>query len=75
MQDKLTDKTPYMVTKKELLATSLPERAPRQAPRHSSVLLAALEELVADSNGAVYFRILSRWLLSRAWSGLPITET
>ena len=34
VQDKLTDAAPHDVSRKELLASALPGKSPRQAPRY-----------------------------------------
>ena len=39
-----------------------------------SVLPAALEEVVPDSDGCVYFRILGWWLLLQAWGTVMFAE-
>ena len=43
MEDKLSDTALYSVSLKELKAQASPGKAPRQAPRFPTVLLAALE--------------------------------
>ena len=44
--DKLTDTAMYSVSLKELMAQASPGKAPRQAPRFPTFLLAALEDMV-----------------------------
>ena len=43
IDDKLTDSALYDVTKRELLASALPGKQPRQAPRFAVVILGPLE--------------------------------
>ena len=63
VEEKLTDAALYDVTKKELLASALPGREPRQAPRFPVVLLAALEENVMAEEIPVFWRVMSWWML------------
>ena len=69
VQDKLADDALYDVTRKELLASALLGKPPRQAPRYLTVLLAALEDNVMSLDTLTFGRVMSWWLLL---GGAPI---
>ena len=60
---KPTDEALHVVTRKEIMVSALPSRPPRQAPRYPTVLLAALEDLIKDTETRVYWKVLAWWLL------------
>ena len=45
MEDRLTDSSMYAVALKELMSQAIPGKAPRQAPRFPTILLAAFEDI------------------------------
>ena len=67
VQDKLTDAALYDVSRKELLASALPRKPPRQAPRYSTILLAAFEDSVMSLETPI-FGVMSWWLLPQSWA-------
>ena len=54
IEDKLTDSAMYAVSLKELVSQASPGRPPRQAPRFSTILLAALEDMVLSADKPVF---------------------
>ena len=61
--DKLTDAALYDVSRQELLASALPGKPPRQAPRYPTILLAAFEDSVMSLETPIYWRVMSWWLV------------
>ena len=62
---KLTDTAMYAVSLKELMAQASPGKAPRQAPRFPTILLATL---------TIFMRVLSWWLLVQSWGTLRFDD-
>ena len=59
IQDKLTDAALYDVSRKELLASALPGKPPRQAPRYSTIFLATFEDSVMSLETPTCWRVMS----------------
>ena len=66
IEDKLSDTAMYAVSLKELMAQASPGKAPRQAPRFPTILLAALEGTVLSFDTPLFMRVLSWWLLAQS---------
>ena len=62
VREKFTEVPLYLSAKKELMATSPGSPESKQAQRYPLVVLAALEDLVADEAQPVYFR-MAWWLM------------
>ena len=74
VEDRLTDSALYDVTKRELLASALPGKQPRQAPRFPVIVLAALEANVIALDTPVFWRVLSWWILLQSWATLRFDD-
>ena len=74
IEDKFTDSAMYAVSLKELMSQASPGRAPRQAPRFPTILLAAFEDTVLSADKPVFVRVLSWWLLVQSWSTLRFDD-
>ena len=74
IDDKFTDSALYDVTKRELLASALPGRQPRQAPRFPVVILGALEGNVVSQDTPILWRVLSWWMLLQSWATLRFDD-
>ena len=74
INSKLTEDALYTVSKKELLVAALPGCQPRQAPRYTAVLLAALEDTVTSAEAPKYWRITAWWLLLQSWVTLRFDD-
>ena len=74
IEDKLTDTAMYYVSLKELMAQASPGRAPRQAPRFPTILLAAMEDMVLSVDTPLITRVLSWWLLVQSWGTLRFDD-
>ena len=64
----------YAVVYKEMLASAIPGKLHKQAPRMLISMIAALEILVADIGSPPYLRIFSWWLLVQNWRTLRFTD-
>ena len=74
IEDKLTDTAIYSVSLKELMAQASPGKAPRQAPRFPTILLAAIEDMVLSVDAPLLLRVLSWWLLVQSWETLRFDD-
>ena len=61
VQDRPTSNQLYMVIYKELLATALPGRPSKQAPRMCVTMLGALENVVTDAGLLPFVRVIQNW--------------
>ena len=66
VREKFTE-VPLYFSAKELMATSPGSPESKQAQRYPLVVLAALEDLVADEAQPVYFRTMAWWLMLQSW--------
>ena len=74
IEDKLTDSSMYAVALKELMSQAIPGKAPRQAPRFPTILLAAFEDMVLGLDRPLFVRVLSWWLLVQSWGTLRFDD-
>ena len=58
---KLTDSAMYAVSLKELMSRASPGSQPRQAPRFTTILLAAFEETVLSADKPVFVLLVQSW--------------
>ena len=65
-KQRFTNSQLYHVFHQELLASALPGRPSKQAPRSLVPVLAALNPLVVDHDTPQYFRMFAWWLLLQA---------
>ena len=70
IQDKFTEDALCDVT----LASALPGKSPRQAPRFTTIILAALENNIISLDTLVYWRVLSWWFLLQCWATLRFDD-
>ena len=68
--EQLTANPLYISMKKELMATSFGARE----SRFPVVILAALDELIADDAQSVFYRMLAWWLLLQSWGTLRFAD-
>ena len=64
----------HEVTWKELLASAIPGKAPRQPPRCPTFILAALEDVVMSAEAPTYWRAMSWWILVQCWATLRFDD-
>ena len=64
----------HEVTRKELVASAIPGKTPRQAPRFPTIILAALEDSVMSPDAPTYWRVMSWWLLLQCWATLSFDD-
>ena len=68
MEDRLTDSSMYAVALKELMSQAIPGKAPRQAPRFPTILLAAFEDMYSLWTGPYLFEFFR----GGSWSNLGV---
>ena len=71
---RFTNSQLYQVVYQELLASALPGRPSKQAPRMLVSVLAALEPVVVDQDTPQYLRVFAWWLLLQAWATLRFSD-
>ena len=74
IEDKLTDTALYAVSLKELMAQASSGKAPRQAPRFPTILVAALEDTVLSFDTPLFMSVLSWWQLVQSWGTLRFDD-
>ena len=73
-EDRITSTQLYNVAYRELLTSALPGRPSKQAPRFPVASVAALEELVQNTESHQYFRVFGWWLLLQNWATLRFCD-
>ena len=71
---KVTTTSVYLIIERELLASSLPGRLSKQAPRMLISMLTALEQLTIDDRALPYYRVYSWWVLIQSWGTLRFSD-
>ena len=71
---RITQSQLYSVIYKEMLTSATPGKPTKQAPRMLATMIAALENIVVDSEAAPYLRIYSWWLLLQNWGTMRFSD-
>ena len=73
LSERITASAMYDVIKREFLATALPGRIPKQAPRMLITMLSSTEDLVVDPSPLWYLWVFAWWLSVRSLATLRLS--